>query len=364
MRQISRDAWWLGALVLAGCPADVHRPAEQDQVDDVAQDVAGHEVGADVSADVPLSDNASTDTATVDAATDTGPSDSAPPFDVAVDTASDPGTDPGSDPGTDPGGTDVPPDVSQSGKVAVFMAQGHVGRTMMSCDDGQTWVNNRSYDTEGDAHVCGNTSPVTCFTDGFPCTFWSVDNNVCEDPAATSCDCDHHPGAGNGIAFGADYFVGTWGWGPKGSLRRTSDGVNLEMVVEGTTFAGVGYGQGRFIAGSRWPRLSDDGGATWTDGTPIDLQSPAGDTIWNARTFAWVDVDGGRWVITGEDGGNRDVQVSSDNGETWWRPTTLPAECGTWARGIAGGNGHIVIVHGQGQVCASSDGGTRSSCPI
>src|SRR5262245_9965719 len=62
--------------------------------------------------------------------------------------------------------TDGPP---PAGKVAMFVAQGSLGRTMVSCDDGNTWVGNHSWEMDGDAFLCGMVQPdVRC---GDPCTY-------------------------------------------------------------------------------------------------------------------------------------------------------------------------------------------------
>ncbi len=116
----------------------------------------------------------------------------------------------------------------------MFVAQGHVGRTMISCDRGKTWVANRSDD-----------DTAVCFENGF--------------------DCDHGPGAANGVVWGDGWFYGTFGWGQPGSVRRSHDGVTWEKVVNDTTFGGMAFGGGKVLAGSRYPRLSSDAGVTWTE---------------------------------------------------------------------------------------------------
>src|SRR5262245_52167588 len=72
-------------------------------------------------------------------------------------------------------------DGGDNGLVPVFVAQGHVGRTTISCDDGRTWVGNRSDDDS-----------IRCFS---------------------GVDCDHHPGAAHGVVFGHGWFFATFGWG-------------------------------------------------------------------------------------------------------------------------------------------------------
>lgn len=241
-----------------------------------------------------------------------------------------------------------------AGQVPAFVAMGHMGRTAVSCDDGQSWVYDRSYDLEGAPEVCGVAGPITCFS-GTACDF--MRGEMCE--TSPSCDCDHHPGAGNGIAYGDGAFVATWGWGPPGSVRRSTDGINWTNVVDGTTYGGVAFGQGHFVVGDRSPRVSDDG-TTWIDGGDADLQAPNGSAVWNVRRIGFADVDGGRFLIAGESGDNRDLLISRDAGETWERPTTLPASCASGVSnsgGIAGGNGTILVLGRTGAYCRSSDGG-------
>ncbi len=208
--------------------------------------------------------------------------------------------------------------------VPIFVAQGMVGRTIISCDDGQTWVGDRSDD------------------DAYPCFIDPLKN-----------DCDHHPGAGRGITYGNGYFVATFGWGPPGSIRRSKNGVDWENMLEGKTFAGIVFGSDVFLAGERPPQISDGTGAMWTPGG--DPDSPE----WNARRTGFAPHDGGRFLIAFGSSGN-DLNVSKDQGATWTRPKTLPAACAgdiQWAGGFAYGNGTIVVLGGTGVACRSMDGG-------
>lgn len=210
------------------------------------------------------------------------------------------------------------------GLVPMFVAHGHVGRTTISCDDGKTWVADQSDD------------------DAYPC--FTAGN-----------DCDHHPGAANGITWGDGWFFATYGWGMPGSVRRSHDGVSWEKVVEGTTFGGMAFGEGTVLAGARAPRRSLDDGASWADLGDVDM------TVWNVREVGHVPHDGGRFLLVGSDGDVEDMTLSSDQGQTWWKPTTLPASCGISfyaSGGTAYGAGAIVVADGSGTACRSTDGGT------
>ncbi|MDI1480244.1 hypothetical protein [Polyangium sp. y55x31] len=208
--------------------------------------------------------------------------------------------------------------------VSIFVAQGMVGRTVISCDDGMTWVGNRSDD------------------DAFPCF------------SSAETDCDHHPGAGRGITYGNGFFVATFGWGKPGSIRRSKNGVDWENVLEGKTFAGIVYGNDVFLAGERPPQVADAFGAMWT---------PAGDVtseVWNVRRTGFAPHDGGRFLLAFGSGNGNDINVSKDKGATWARPTTLPGACAgdiQWSGGFAYGNGVIVVLGGTGVACRSLDGG-------
>jgi hypothetical protein len=214
--------------------------------------------------------------------------------------------------------TEAPP-----GLVPLFVAQGNLGRTTVSCDDGKTWVANHSDD---DAAVC--------FTGGL--------------------DCDHSAGAGRGITWGNGWFVATFGWGPPGAIRRSRDGVTWEPVTTGTTFAGVAFGDDRFLAGGRPAWVGGADGARWAKAGDPALKN------WNVRRTAFV---GGGFLVHGDG----DTMLTSDGGQTWWRPTTIPADCTVdqWSGGIAHGNGVIVMVSAQGVGCRSTDGGkTFASAPL
>jgi len=212
----------------------------------------------------------------------------------------------------------VPPEPSAE---PVFLLQGHMGRTAISCDDGQSWIHDTSLDDD-----------ARCFTDGL--------------------DCDHHAGSGKGLAWAPDgegggHFFATFGWGQPGGIDRSSDGVTWERKLGDTTFGGLAFMDDTLVAGSRTARVSGDRGETFSAGIDTGLNG------WNARRAG---VAGGRFVLVGDDS---DV-VWSEDGETWSRPDTLPPGCGLSIQ-VSGGildlDGTIVIVGGDGGSCVSTDGG-------
>lgn len=214
------------------------------------------------------------------------------------------------------GGADGRP---PGGRRTVFLAQGHRGRTTISCDDGRTWIHNRSQDDN-----------ARCFVNGL--------------------DCDHDEYAGRGIAFGDGWFVVTWGWGRPGTVQRSRDGVTWETVLTGTpTFADVAFGNGAFAANGEPTRLSADG-KTWEMGGRLDIKM-------NYRSIDFVPHDGGRFLVTGES--MERAIVWSRDGKTWTKATERPDACVSQYQGAAYGAGVVVLASGKGHICHSRDGGNR-----
>jgi hypothetical protein len=211
--------------------------------------------------------------------------------------------------------------------VPVFVAQGHYGRTTISCDDGRTWVQDRS---EDDA--------VRCFEGDL--------------------DCDHNAFAGRGIAWGGGQFVLTWGWGQPGTLTRSEDAASFTPVLTETpTFADVAFGNGRFVANNSPTRISDDGGKSWAEGGPLDIGI-------NTRAIEFVAHEAGWFIVAGESGEQRAI-VRSPDGVTWTPASDRPEPCGAHTLGLAYGGGVAVIASGQGFVCRSLDGGdTWAHAPV
>ena len=255
----------------------------------------------------------------------------------------------------DAGHAGDPEDAGAPGTVGVFVAQGSVGRTTVSCDDGRTWIRNRSYDLEGSPENCDAVAPVRCFEDA-PCTFRASNQQMCT--TRDRCDCDHHPGADIGLTFGRGRFVATWGWGPRGALKTSDDGSSWAVALSETTFAGVAFGDGTFIANGRRPQVSTDG-LTWTEGGAISFENEAGERIHNARSIGFADAAGGVFVSSASSGNGADLMVSVDRGATWTRPVGS-WDCGGRFNGVAGGNGVILVVF-RDKACRSDDGGASFS---
>jgi hypothetical protein len=234
-------------------------------------------------------------------------------------------------------------------RVPVFIAQGEGGRTTLSCDDGRTWVGNRSWDLQGDPLVCGSTQAIACYTD--TCSY--LINGTCQQ---RTC-CNDTPDNAKGIAYGGGAFVATWGWGSPGAVRRSTNGLDWTTTLPDDTFGGVAYGSGHFVVSSRFPFLSGDG-VSWDAGQTANYVYN-GMELWSVRSFAYSEYGGGRFVGVAS-GNGLDVMVSSDDGDTWWQPTVLPAGCGNGVGdygSIVSGNGVIVMVGEDGNACRSEDGG-------
>lgn len=250
--------------------------------------------------------------------------------------------------GGDSGGT------AQDQLVPVFVAQGSVGRSTISCDDGKTWIKNRSYDLEGAAEACEDTTPVVCGDTS--CTFFNVGNDTCE--TKEPCDCDHHPGADKGVVFGKDVFAAVWGWGPKGALKTSQDGTIWSVPssnVDQSTYAGVAFGNGTFVAASRKPMVSTDG-KTWTEGGTADFQNAAEETIHNTRDIGFAATESGVFVMGASSAPGSDLLVSKDEGASWQRPTGSWT-CGGDFTGVAGDE-TIIVATFDDKVCVSTDDGS------
>jgi hypothetical protein len=198
--------------------------------------------------------------------------------------------------------------------VEVVVAQGHQGRITVSCDGGQTWPFDTSYESIGE---CGN-----------------------------GVDCDHNNGPGRGVAFGGGQFMTTFGWGERDGVYRSANGMEWEKVIDDTTFSGIAYGNGVWAALGGRVQVSTDGGESWTEVNP--------EHDGHVRRAGFVDVGPGFFVLAND--GN--ISLSTD-GITWTK-AEVPGGCGSRIQtqgGIVGANGAILVVSGESSVCTSTDDG-------
>jgi hypothetical protein len=179
-------------------------------------------------------------------------------------------------------------------------------------------------------------------------------------------DCDHDSGSGVGLATGEGVFLAVYGWGAPGQVLRTRDGLSFESVLPTNGFAGMAFGGGRFVVGTRFPQFSDSLGTSgsWEAGR---FAPPPGFPGNARRIFHFVlpSGQGGQvFLQTYETGSNRAFLYSRD-GENWAQ-ASAPSSCGQWIRGIAYGAGRLVALGtnpaatsdaDRGLSCISTDGG-------
>ncbi|MFT3841563.1 MAG: hypothetical protein QM723_31535 [Myxococcaceae bacterium] len=238
-----------------------------------------------------------------------------------------------------------------SGKIPVFIAQGAEGRTIMSCDDGKSWVGDRSWDKDADPLMCGITQTKQCYADD--CSY--EENNAC---VLANC-CNDTPDVPKGVIYGDGKFVATWGWGQPGAVRTSTNGVDWTTTHPNDSFGGVAYGAGRFLVASRSPFSSADG-LSWSAASEADFRNDDGSQMWSVRRFHFADVGSGVFIAVASGNTNRDVMLTRDLGQTWVRPSSLPSSCaniGSEYGGFVTGGGVIVIVDEAGNACRSLDGG-------
>lgn len=198
--------------------------------------------------------------------------------------------------------------VTPTGKmVPIILAGGTMGRTLISCDGGQSWLHDHS---DNDA--------ARCFVTG--------------DPNAV--DCDHNASNLRNLDYANGYFYASFGWGYTGSLRRSRDGVNWETVRND----GYGDGVAAFNDGTialiwgKWQR-STDSGQSWMN---IADQPTSYQVVFGARVFHFgplLLLGGGEATGTG---------VSTDEGATFNFYTSLANDSAN--QGVAAGNGLIVTI--------------------
>jgi hypothetical protein len=220
--------------------------------------------------------------------------------------------------------TPAPTPTPTPGMKTVFMASGHMGRTVMSCDGGLTWINDRS-----------DNNNARCWVNG--------PNYV---------ECDHTAYSGRGIDSHGGWFVANFGWGVPGSVRRSRDGINWETVRTGEAGGGVTiYNGALVVAWGGWWR-STNLGMTWTAvaNTPaFELSHPLFQRV-NDKTFAAGRANG--------------IAFTKDQGATWTRVTNFPADRMTY---FAEGNGVLLSLGngGTGNLARSlNDGITWDSLQV
>lgn len=186
----------------------------------------------------------------------------------------------------------VPTPTPKLGKQRVFLATGHMGRTVYSCDDGITWIGDRSDDAT--------------------------------DYCATH-DCDHTASSSRGLAAGDGVFYANFGWGYNGSLRRTQNGKDWTTLRSDGWGPGVSWVRGQLYLAWNGGQISQDE-KTWSAGGALpSLDHPR------------FHVENGEILAMSSQGGT--FAFSNDGGTTW---TARSAP--TWAVDVAKNGSTFVAI--------------------
>ena len=192
-----------------------------------------------------------------------------------------------------------------AGKVQVFMAAGKIARTVISCDDGATWIKDRS---DNDA--------ARCWTTGDP-------NYV---------ECDHDPRSFTGLDASNDgWFYTQFGWGFDGTVRRSRNGVTWETIRTGGWGGGLAVAFNQVVSEFEYNmQISKDQGTSFKPPT----------TGYGNFDHAFLSRAGNKIFSKGR--GDGQLAVSLDGGDTWKSATAFTSFWG--GNGFAEGNGMLVTV--------------------
>jgi photosystem II stability/assembly factor-like uncharacterized protein len=191
----------------------------------------------------------------------------------------------------------------------MFVAVGRGGRTITSCDDGQSWINDRQL---------------------------------------TSNNGDHEEETDKGFAYGDGYFVQVLGWGAPASLQISEDGINWRRVYpEGSGWSTVAFLGDRFMmmnANEAVTATSPDGPWRYTNDHGCDGHVREG---------------GGGGPAPGIMMGSCGATYTTDAGQTWDRASACSAVenfSGIGQRGgLAYGNGVFAAIDEEGDYCSTDD---------
>lgn len=188
-------------------------------------------------------------------------------------------------------------------KIDVFLAAGKLGRTVMSIDDGVSWIHDRSDD------------------DNARC--W------CEKDNPNYVECDHDPRSFTGLDRATDgWFYAQYGWGAPGTVRRSRNFIDWKIVRT------EGSGGGLAVAGTivvslwngrRW--RSVDHGTSW-----VEVKDSLN---WDGHPF--IKRAGDALFAVGR--GDGQFKISTDAGESW---KLLPDVNAGWSDSIVAGNGMLI----------------------
>lgn len=203
-----------------------------------------------------------------------------------------------------------PPGVEGS----VFIAFGHVGRTVLSCDNGRTWFADQSLD-----------DAARCWQEGGP-------------------ECDHQSHSGVDITVAEGQVFRTLGWGAPGGIDRSPDGIRWTRISEDSSWSALVHGRGRLIGFGGWgSTVSMDLGDSFED-LDIPLQA-------TSRRALFFSYGSGRFIVYGD----THVALSND-GESWAIHRGVLAQDINCAGHFSYGDGVLLLAGDQG-ICRSADGG-------
>lgn len=218
-----------------------------------------------------------------------------------------------SPPGTPPSTNPIP--LPTPNKVGVFVASGHMARTVISCDDGRTWIHDQSAN-----------NAARCWVDGDP-------NYV---------ECDHTPYSGVGLEYNDDWFFASFGWGFPGSLRRSQNGRQWQVTRNDTTASGLAYVNSILFLNWQNGFRSLDQGTTWMPVASRELQSLSFPTVSRVNSLM---------IATGRDDRAQRFAISRDQGATWTLPSNMQSG---WIKKVAGNASRIVAIGHNGSTISYS----------
>lgn len=199
-----------------------------------------------------------------------------------------------------------PPATPVGKLVNVFMASGHVGRTLFSCDDGKTWIHDLSDDDNTRCWVTGDPKYV---------------------------ECDHTDNAGRGLDSDNGLFFANFGWGYNGTLRSSRDGVHWQVVRSDGWGGGVSFVENQLFLMWRGGVFSDDLGETWQSFVTSPMKDF--DHPWLTRMRRKI-------AMIGRPTGTNKVSISLDAGKTWNLVMQLQSE--KWIKNMEEGKDRMVAV--------------------
>ena len=300
--------------------------------------------------------------------------DSSSPRDAAADQSGAPRADLAAEPDTASPRPDAERDQEAAApRVSLLVAQGRMGRTVLSCDGGRSWFGDRDMASEGRWGYCDTPQPEAQCGRG-SCSTWDrveVEPGRHESQCAptTPCKCgDHATGSPRRMTWYQGHFFAAFGWGQPGSLYRSEDGLAWEEISleRRPNPSGIAGGAGVLILSTDRAHLSSDDGTSWSElereDHLVELGHPSG------ITYLEEVGDQGRFVSIGR----RGAYTSDDAGLSWQQVEQWPtwrfasdgkpenerdSTCGDYAVNSAYGNGILLLGRSHGDLCLSRDRG-------